>query len=168
MKNKAGDDYYYVGIDPGKSGGIAWLNPDGSCAHMVDMPDTEHAIFEALSGVSFAHHKMVAVIERVHSFPGQGVASSFTFGMGYGGLRMALIALGIPFEEVEPSKWQNQLDIPPRRKRQGKRKEESKSHFKKRLIARAEQVFPGERVTNKTADALLIALYCRRRHNGAL
>jgi hypothetical protein len=35
---------------------------------------------------------------------------------------------------------------------------------KQRNKAKAEELFPGQRITHATADALLIAEYCRRIH----
>lgn len=165
---------YYIGIDPGKGGGLVRLTGEGKV--MVDkMPVTERDIWDWLmcqQGIS-SQDNFYAVIEKVHAMPGygpvcpackrqrnQGVASTFKFGVGYGGLRMALIGIGIPFEEVTPQRWQNELAIPP------KKKEESKTEFKNRLKALAQQLFPGEKVTLATADALLIAEYCRQKHCG--
>ena len=47
----------------------------------------------------------LAVIEKVHSMPGQGVSSTFSFGTGYGQLQGLLAGLGIPFELVTPQAW---------------------------------------------------------------
>ena len=108
------------------------------------------------------------MIEKVHSFPGQGVASSFKFGMGFGGLIMALVSSGIPFEFVTPRVWQKAMGITPREKSNRSDFTESKTQFKNRLKAKAQQLFPAVRVTLKTSDALLIAEYCRRKHKGIL
>ena len=75
---------------------------------------------------------------------------------------MALTAAGIPFEEVTPVVWQRGLGIPVRKK------DESRSQFKGRLKAKAQQLFPQVKVTLKTADALLISEYCRRKREGRL
>jgi len=154
---------YYVGIDPGQSGGIVIMSSSTTyrTIQVEVIPATERDIWELLTRLTGA--LCTAVIEKVHSMPGQGVASTFKFGVGYGGLRMALIAAGIPFEEVTPRSWQKALGIPP------KKKAESNSRWKNRLKAKAQQLFPRvEGITLKTADALLIAEYCRRKHEGLL
>jgi len=92
--------------------------------------------------------------------PKQGVSSTFKFGRGYGFLRGCLVALGIPFEDVTPQTWMRALNVPPRRKN------ETKAQFKQRLRGVAQQLFPSEKITLATADALLIAEYCRRTSNG--
>lgn len=159
----------FIGIDPGQNGGLAVIYPPGygSPLYAVPMPPTESDVCEwiqdrasesAEGQTSWANAK--AVIEKVHSMPKQGVASSFKFGMGYGGLRMALIAAGIPFEEVSPQTWMKALGIPPRKKTL------TATQWKHSLRAKAQQLFPNVEVTLKTADALLIALYCQRKYNG--
>ena len=149
----------YIGIDPGQSGGLVAITAEEVMA--TPMPSTERDVWDWISQYEedWAAARItpaVAVIEKVHSFPGQGVVSTFKFGMGYGGLRMALIASSIPFEEVTPRTWQKALSIPP------KKKTESNSQWKNRLKQKAQQLFPEVKVTLKTADALLIAEFCRR------
>ncbi len=151
----------YLGIDPGVSGGLAFVTAQGDVA-ATPMPATERDIWDWLCDARGQSGRPVrAVIEKVGGFI-QGNASPgsamFRFGASYGGLRMALVAAGIPFEEVTPQAWQKALSVPPRKKT------ESKTAWKNRLKAKAQQEFPQEKVTLKTADALLLALYCMRTH----
>ena len=143
---------YFMGIDPGQSGGIAVIRGTGRVMILELMPVTERDIWLRLKGLTV--HK--AYIEKVHAMPQQGVSSTFKFGCGYGGLRMALTAAGIPFDEVTPQAWQKALGIVKRAKT------ESKNDHKKKLLQKAQQLFPNVKITLKTADALLIAEYCRR------
>ena len=46
-----------------------------------------------------------AVVERVHSMPRQGEASTFSFGCSFGVVLGVLGAMGIPFELVAPKVW---------------------------------------------------------------
>lgn len=151
----------YLGIDPGKSGGMAVLH--GPDVDAVAMPKTEGDILHWILACNY-NYRSIAVIEKVSGFIGQGHPGSamFNFGCGYGGLRMALLASAIPFEETAPRRWQKAMGIPPRKRA------ESKTQWKNRLKARAQQLFPGIDVTLSTADALLIALYCKRKHEGNL
>jgi hypothetical protein len=152
----------YLGIDPGASGGIAaqYLGAV-SC---IPMPKTEADVWNFIS--SFQHCSTVAVVERVGGYiqgnatPGSAM---FNFGVSYGGLRMALIAAGIRFEDVPPQKWQKTLGIAPRKSAKKDAKTgESKTVFKNRLKAKAQQLFPEQKVTLATADALLLLEYCTR------
>lgn len=141
----------YVGIDPGKSGGIGFLGSNGLTCWTVKLADaTERDTFDALADAyRAAEGDIVAVLEEVHAMPKQGVTSTFTFGQSYGALRMALIAASIPFETVTPVKWQTFM-----RCRTGGDKNVSK--------ARAQELFPNVKITNAIADALLLAEFCRR------
>lgn len=153
----------FLGIDPGASGGMAiiWQEEGRTKTVSCKMPATELDIFMWLKGEErkgITH----AIIEKVQGYIG-GVgntgSSMFKFGHNYGALRMALIALGIPFEEVAPHVWQAALKMRPRDKK------EKKGAFKNRLKAKAQQLFPKAEVTLKTADALLIAEHARRSHS---
>lgn len=141
------DNKFFIGIDPGKAGGIAFI-PENGNAWAHSMPDTDQDVLELLQSAS--EHKCHAVIERVGPMPKQGVVSVFTFGLGYGALGMALLASKIPFERVSPSVWQKSLGcLTKGDKNVSKRK--------------AQELFPNIRVTHCIADALLIAEYARRK-----
>ena len=137
-----------LGIDPGQNGGIAVI-ADGELIECVAMPQTEHDINEVLE-----RHKdaKVAFLEQVHSMPKQGVASTFTFGKGYGFLRGVLVANKVVFLDVTPNEWQKTLRIKAI-------KDEPKTAHKNRLKGYAQQGFPKQKFTLKTADAALIAWY---------
>ena len=152
----------FVGIDPGASGSIAEFRFFVDTVFVaIPMPKTESDIFHALRFARTIPSESFAVIEAVHSFPGQGVASSFKFGMSYGGLRMALVAAKIPFEAVTPQRWQKAMGIVSK-------KSETKTQHKNRLKARCQELFPELEVTLATCDAVLLAEYARRLKNGEL
>lgn len=154
------DRTIYFGVDPGKGGATVCLAGGKvySCSHDV----TEHDLWNWLDTKVEMDGEAFAVIEKVHAMPGQGVTSMFTFGQSFGFLRGLLTAVEVPFEEVHPRSWQKALGIPKRDKN------ESKTQFKNRLKTRAQQLYPKEKVTLKTADALLLATYCQRKHEGKL
>ena len=137
----------FLGIDPGQSGGIAFVGEGLLLA--FSMPNTERDLWGLMGGRERYGGDVFAVIERVHSMPKQGVASSFKFGQSYGFLRGCLIASGIPFEEVTPQVWQREM---------GCLSKGDKNVTK----ARAQQLFPALKITHATADALLLAAYAQR------
>ena len=96
----------FIGVDPGVSGGIAFINDDGETA-VTAMPKTERDIFDVIRSLSVG--PCYAVIENVHSMPKQGVASSFKFGMNYGGIFGACGALGLQTTLVTPQKWKKEI-----------------------------------------------------------
>jgi crossover junction endodeoxyribonuclease RuvC len=147
-----------IGIDPGQSGGLATLTPnDGAwkaAAWPIDM--TERDVSDLFWQIyADSSQDVFAFVERVHSFPGQGVSSTFKFGTNYGFLRGCLHTIGIPFEEVTPQCWQKFM-----RCLTGGDKNVSK--------AKAQQLFPDLKITHAIADALLIAEYGRRVRHGGL
>lgn len=135
----------FIGIDPGKSGGMAIIDREGRYVAACRMPDSDSEVLDVFKAWPSAR----AVLEFVRSSPQMGVASAFTFGCSYGALKMALAAAGVPYNEVTPLKWQRAL---------GCLTKGDKNVSK----ARATQLFPGIKVTHAIGDALLLAEYCRR------
>lgn len=143
----------FIGIDPGGSGAFAVINSRTNNFYWFTFKkESEAGIASALrvyaANEYLATQTTVAVIERVHSMPRQGVASSFKFGQSYGFLRGLLTAFEIPFVEVTPQKWQKAM---------GCMTKGDKNVSKQR----AGQLFPGVKFTHAFADAALIAAYCK-------
>lgn len=150
----------HLGIDPGMNGGIAAIYPDGGVIWpsqylALRMPKTDCDIWTVFKDLIDVHRtgNIWAVIERVNAMPGQGVSSTFKFGMNYGFLRACLTAAKIPYQEVSPRKWQAALGVPARKKT------ETKVQHKNKLKQKAQQLFPDVKVSLATADALLLARY---------
>ncbi len=133
-----------VGIDPGASGGIAFIESSMGRKTLVKIFKftTENDIIKLLQ----EHKPDIAVLEQVHSMPGQGVVSVFSFGANWGCYKGALLALNIPFYLVTPQKWQKKL---------GCMSKGNKNVTKNK----AQQLYPSLKITHATADALLIATY---------
>lgn len=167
MPRRVREQRTYIGIDPGLSGavvticrGAEMMRIDGqfsvrvqSVVTCIKGNETESDVAGFLRTIS--EEMAYAMIESVHSLPKQGIASSFKFGRSYGFLRGLLVALKIPFEEVSPQRWQKAMGCLSR-------------GDKNVTKARAQQLFPQEKITHATADALLIALYCKRKNEGTL
>lgn len=134
-----------IGIDPGQSGGIALARGEGCWK----LPETEKDIYDLLYSLREPNRGCDVWLEKVHSMPRQGVASSFKFGQNYGFLRGVVTALGFRLFEVTPQKWQKAMGCLTRGD-----KNVSK--------AAAQRLFPSLKITHATADALLIAEYGRR------
>ncbi|MAF05116.1 hypothetical protein [Herbaspirillum sp.] len=156
----------YLGIDPGKAGGIARVvtRKGRASVDAWSMPDTETDLLELLSEkVQWCdpgdgsrdvkelvqRDEIFALLEQAQAMPGQGVKSMFTYGQGYGALRAFLLAAKIPFETVRPAQWQTAMKCRSR-------------GDKNRTKRKAQELFPKLKITHKTADALLLAEYCRR------
>jgi crossover junction endodeoxyribonuclease RuvC len=112
-----------IGIDPGATGAIA-VYCDGKLAAVYDIPTLRVKVGRTLKtrvdGAALYRLAMTlamlnprrAVIEQVGGIPGQSAPASFAFGAGVGLIHMALIAAGIPFSEVPPSRWKRDLGVP--------------------------------------------------------
>ena len=153
-----------IGIDPGLTGALAVIHPDKT----IDFHDTPilnvgkksvcnpAAMAALLRGYQELDTTLLVALEKVHSMPGQGVASTFTFGEGYGCWLGILAALGIAHELITPQAWKKVM-------MDGQAKDKDGS----RLIAL--RLFPesAEQLKLKKhhgrADALLIAEFLRRK-----
>ena len=104
---------WYIGIDPGKSGGIAIIN----CADHVKVTpmilagkDLDVSAIEDWIFGNYNHtQRTIACIEKVHSMPKQGVASSFKFGFVTGVMHGIIGTLGIPLHLVTPQAWKKEI-----------------------------------------------------------
>ena len=140
----------YIGIDPGKTGGMCLIED-----HYVKPIKFNDYIHETLQQLT--RHTLFAIIENVHSFPKQGVVSSFTFGYNYGEWIGMLKALNIPFVRVAPSKWMRYFGTFSKEK--SKRKHEIHKLAKER--------YPHTDITLQLADAVMIATYAIEMYNNS-
>lgn len=195
-KPTAKKPHYFVGIDPGKNGGIAVLSlgergggnggaPAGGLkvADLASMPADYHDLYDVIKFVAYKFERVgpgFVYLEKVGGYRkgsrGNIGSAMFKFGENYGAVKMALVAngLGQLYKAVAPVTWQsavmldtnNPLPIDviaaptatayslsfPQKKGSGQ--------WKNFLKERAQELFPGVKVTLKTADALLLAYYC--------
>lgn len=143
----------YLSIDPGLKGGIAVL--DENEMHTYKMPTTYPDIYIVLKGLQEDFNITRAVLEKVgQGMPGQSSKATATFARHCGHLEMALYALGIPTEEVTPQKWQKAYSNSI-----GTAKGLTKTEWKNKLKGLAQRLYPTEKVTLNTADAILLAHY---------
>ena len=143
-----------IGIDPGVNGGIAIINytPQNTGIEALSCPATVKDMADIIDWHKWACIKTFAVIEKVHSFPKQGVRSVFTFGKNFGMWLGILATHEIPYLEITPQKWMKYYGSMPRDKKDRK-------NYLKHL---AQSLYPSVRVTLKTADAILLAHYSKQ------
>lgn len=104
-----------LGIDPGLSGALAWLDPKANqIVFMYDSPvykNGDKYEFDVPGAAQIISNHVadtdLAVVERVHSMPKQGVASTFKFGYTAGSVYGILCALGIPTVLTDPQSWKS-------------------------------------------------------------
>ena len=138
-----------VGIDPGASGGVSWIDSHSNEIYTEPCPKTNIEMAELIRNIVKNDTIGVqAYLELVHAFPTDGRSSLFKFGTNYGKWQGILASFGIEPIFVTPQKWQKSYGELPKIKKE--RKNEMKN------IARK---LSGLKVTLKTADAILIAIY---------
>ena len=140
-----------IGIDPGKGGGVAIIT--GETAKVYPCPQTVNdmamLISICLNNVSAFETRVF--LEKVWSFPIDGRAGAFSFGCNYGQWQGILASHELEPMLVPPKTWQSHFDI-----KKGLPKAKRKKLLKQMAIDRC----PGiKRITLKTCDALLIAVY---------
>jgi Holliday junction resolvasome RuvABC endonuclease subunit len=112
----------YIGIDPGLSGAVATITPEGGIGvYLYDTPTAETGkgtkrdyLIANMANILDHMVDPFCVIEAVHSMPKQGVASSFSFGRGLGIWEGILSAYKIPYAKVAPQTWKKAMlgDMP--------------------------------------------------------
>lgn len=148
-----------IAIDPGKLGGIAYNDTDGTLK-CVKMPIGMTEIYHHLKDMRDLNpDNMKAVIESVGYTPGDGGKGAFSFGEHVGHLHMALYALQISLVGAHsPQSWQKCLMLPkePVAGLTGKEKD-SRTRRRKNLIKeKMAKRYPHLKVTLYVADALAI------------
>lgn len=170
-----------IGIDPGKTGHIVFLDADtGEVLRHVKTPligkeYDKHAMFQLLMNEYPPNaYAIYAVLEDVHTTQMGGKASNFDFGRGKGLWEMALIASNIPHTMIGPKIWQKEVWVKSKiQYKPGKKKKTIDT--KATSLITAKMSLPnqdfidrgksgrGTKVDDGFVDAYLIAEYCRRK-----
>ncbi len=152
-----------IGIDPGMSGSICFLD-DGIIKDVLEMPTMTEGkknkkqvngsqIYNEISFRIKTYEKknIKVVIEQVSAMPGQGVTSMFNFGQSFGILKGICSAMQLPIYFVRPAKWKKYFNLI------NSEKDASRT--------RAIEIFPyfssnlSKKKDSNKADAILIASY---------
>lgn len=136
----------FLAIDPGKGGGIAYRDSDGSI-HALPIPQTVHDLLRCLE--ILAPQPAVCFLEEIPMFRGKmNSRSTAVLFRNLGQIEGTLAGLKCRIEYLKPQFWQSLLRL-------GTSADHGK-RWKSHLKATAQALFPQLPVTLKTADALLI------------
>ncbi len=147
----------YVGVDPGTKGAAYAIHSTGQLHSSLRF---QHHVVDGGVGLALCEylqqlqHPVVVAIEKVHSMPRQGVASTFKFGQLYGEALAACAIAKVPLLQVAPQRWQRALQLLSRDKT------ETQAHHKARLRQQAVLRWAAT-VRADESDALWIAEWCR-------
>jgi hypothetical protein len=112
---------HIIAIDPGLKGGLATYTPQEGL-NVRRMPLNEDRKFDIKLVAEFLSEQSrdaTVVIERQHSMPKQGVASTFTTGFNFGQLVGLAVGMGFTVEVVSARTWKGAL-LPDPADRRGK------------------------------------------------
>jgi hypothetical protein len=150
---------YIIGVDPGLTGAIAVLAPEGTLEGVDDTPTLTLKVQRGMRQVydvpgmaallrPYAGHQCQVYIEESQPMPGQGTRSTFSTGYGYGLWIGLLTTLQLSYTPIRPGIWKHTLAL-------GKDKETAR--------LRAMQLYPGADLRLKKhhgrAETLLLASY---------
>lgn len=148
-----------IGIDPGKSGGVALIDEDRKIIDCLRMPTVRHGKRDLVDVMRlnkrFGMHKVDAVvIEQVSAMPGQGVTSMFNFGRHVGAVEGWALSIGCPVHWVTPAVWKKTFGL---------------SRDKRASLDRARLEFGDHKLwdvlaNDGIAEAALIALWWHNAH----
>jgi len=145
----------YLGIDPGYSGAWGMIDHNGKYQSCGDMLHNEKHILSSdvywEMAEALEKQDVEIIIEMVHSMPGQGVSSSFKFGMAFGAAIAITERFNCVWHMVTPQKWKKALQL---------------DSDKNKSLDLARQLWPEapllRKKDNGRAEALLLAEYLRR------
>lgn len=115
----------FIGIDPGLSGAIAYIDTVGWRTKSLDAFEVPTIIYNKRRVIDHMALCVLmddlcgepdfpvwaAAVEMVNAMPKQGVTSSFRFGMAFGALTQAISDKGVTTTVVPPTKWKRQFDL---------------------------------------------------------
>lgn len=166
-------DKIYIGIDPGKNGGISVVAFDKVDVMVMPAIGSNYDVkkmSEFLKEMSL--YECHCVIEDVHAIYGSSATATFEFGYGVGLLEGVLVAYKIPYTKVQPKKWQKLMwegvKLQVKSSSSGLT---SVTDTKKMSLVAVQRIFPNTdlKASNRCkvphdgiVDSLLIAEYGRR------
>ena len=145
----------YLGVDPGFTGAWGLIDHNGKYQSCGDMLNNEKHILSRMVWAEMSQavdrQDLEIIIESVHSMPGQGVSSSFKFGMAYGSAISIVERFNCPWHMVTPQKWKKALKL---------------DSDKNKSLELARELWPtaplSRKKDNGRAEALLMAEFLRR------
>jgi len=140
---------YFIGIDVGISGAITILDENKTILEIIKTPNT---IKDFSDYIDKYKENSIAMIEAIHSFPGNYHAAAFSFGEINGITKTIIQLKEIPSYFVSPQKWMNWYQM-------RKDKMETDTQWKDRLLIKSQQLFPKYKIYKYAADSVLIANY---------
>ena len=146
--------FKYIGIDPGKGGGIAFIDGRGSIkAYKCPESSEDMALlFQIIIG-NTPPDKIRLLMERVWARPTNAVRAAFSYGVNYGQWLGIASSHEVSMNTVIPIDWIKWIGCPKSLKRDVR---------KRWLKKKAGELYPKiNKLTLATSDAILITHYAK-------
>ncbi len=151
---------YFIGTDPGKTGGVAVLDSQTNELYLHEIPRIGTLIdINALGEIFRLYEKdSFCILENVHSIANVPATTNFSLGNTCGIKETWLVVLKIPYVKIVPTKWQKDMwvGIPVMLDNKGKKDTKAMS------LAAAQRFFPNVKFLKSKDglyDAALMAKY---------
>lgn len=167
----------YVGVDPGKSGGIAALFSSEDL-RVWKTPKSYFEILPVLQEITNVANgrQVVCAIEKVSGYIGGGRfnpgAAMFVFGQNFGHWEAFLFVAGFQVTQIPPTVWTKHFSMKKetvtrlvKKRKTGEMQKivgkEAQPQWKRRLLNKAQTLYPKAKIHLDVADAVLLAHYCK-------
>lgn len=159
---------FFIGVDPGKSGAMSFIDGDGTLVDVVDLPVLAGELLVLdFQSLLLAHSATPRVaIEEPFANRAASSVSQMNQGIFYGTLLGVIQANEIPLERIKPQRWKAEMEIPMGSKFSPAEKKEMSRR-------RASDLWPsmsdlwGRKVDHDRAEAALVGECLRRRSLGS-
>lgn len=157
---------FYLGIDPGYTGALAFYDPANGDLSVFDMPVHQYQVggknrtrvnMHELARIidSLVENTLTAVVEEVSPMPKQGITSAGNFMFAAACVQQAVVSAALPLKTVRPAVWKKAMGLTS--DKSASRREAS------RLMPRHDGLWPLIKHDGR-AEAALLAYYIA--HNG--
>jgi crossover junction endodeoxyribonuclease RuvC len=173
---------FFIGIDPGLSGGISVIDQNESVLCCVPMPISGGEINARLLAAYLQRYmkegSVSCVLEKVAAMPGQGVCAMFTFGQVVGEIKSVLKMLKVPYQEATPVSWKKAIleglswkaDYPKLKLENGltedQKKEQTKAHNSRKAKAKKDAKLVGCTFIERRFPSVDLYLGKKNPHDG--
>ena len=147
----------YIGIDPGKSGGIMIIDETGKAsAYKCPEKVFDMSVLFKISIGDTPPDNVKLLMERVWARPSNATRAAFTYGVNYGQWLGVAASHEIKMYTTLPNNWIKWIGCP---------KALPVADRKRWLKEKAKELYPSlKKVTLKTADSILITHYAKEEY----
>ena len=147
--------FKYIGVDPGKSGGITIIHGKDIKTYKCPQRTEDMAILFSLLIGDTCSYNVKVFMERVWARPNNAVRSAFAYGVNYGQWMGIIACHEIPLQTCLPNEWIKYYECS---------KDLEYQERKRWLKDKAKSLYPNLNITLMTADSILIADYAKKEH----